>query len=129
MNLNKDILWVFSHSNPPSIPSYVFSGILPADYLNIQKVIFLKDHNPREMLTEENMFVFTDSTIQISGNTLNTSEALHAVDPAKIYLCDIVTDRVYFEKTDYYNHDFFDFFLELSSPRSTSGQKGSLPSL
>jgi len=63
-------------------------------------------NNPREMLTEENMFVFTDSTIQISGNTLNTSEALHAVDPAKIYLCDIVTDRVYFEKTDYYNHDF-----------------------
>ena len=54
MDLNKDILWVFSHSNPPSIPSYVFSGILPADYLNIQKVIFLKDHNPREMLTRFN---------------------------------------------------------------------------
>ena len=54
MDLNKDVLWVFSHSNPPSIPSYVFSGILPADYLNIQKVIFLKDHNPREMLTRFN---------------------------------------------------------------------------
>ena len=54
MDLNKDILWVFSHSNPPSIPSYVFSGILPADYLNIQKVIFLKDHDPREMLTRFN---------------------------------------------------------------------------
>ncbi len=54
MDLNKDILWVFSHPNPPSIPSYVFSGILPADYLNIQKVIFLKDHNPREMLTRFN---------------------------------------------------------------------------
>ena len=54
MDLNKDILWVFSHLNPPSIPSYVFSGILPADYLNIQKVIFLKDHDPREMLTRFN---------------------------------------------------------------------------
>jgi len=54
MDINKDILWVFSHSNPPSIPSYVFSGILPADYLNIQKVIFLKDHDSREMLTRFN---------------------------------------------------------------------------
>ena len=54
MDLNKDILWVFSHSNPPSIPSYVFSGILPADYLNIQKVIFLKDHDPKEILTRFN---------------------------------------------------------------------------
>ncbi len=54
MDLNKDILWVFSHSNPPSIPSYVFSGILPADYLNIQKVIFLRDHDPKEILTRFN---------------------------------------------------------------------------
>ncbi len=54
MDLNKDILWVFSHPNPPSIPSYVFSGILPADYLNIQKVIFLRDHDPREILTRFN---------------------------------------------------------------------------
>jgi hypothetical protein len=54
MDLNKDILWVFSHPNPPSIPSYVLSGILPADYLNIQKVIFLRDHDPREILTRFN---------------------------------------------------------------------------
>ena len=54
MDINKDILWVFSHSNPPSIPSYVVSGILPADYLNIQKIVFLKDHDPREMLTRFN---------------------------------------------------------------------------
>ena len=54
MDLNKDILWVFSHPNPPSIPSYVFSGILPADYLNIQKVIFLRDHDPKEILTRFN---------------------------------------------------------------------------
>ena len=33
MDLNKSILWVFSHPNPSSIPSYVVSGILPADYL------------------------------------------------------------------------------------------------
>ena len=33
MNLNKSILWVFSHPNPSSIPSYVVSGILLADYL------------------------------------------------------------------------------------------------
>ena len=51
---NNDILWVFSHANPPSIPSYVVSGILPADYLNIQKIVFLKDHDPREMLTRFN---------------------------------------------------------------------------
>ena len=54
MDINKDILWVFSHSNPPSIPSYVVSGILPADYLNIQKIVFLKDHDPKEMLTRFN---------------------------------------------------------------------------
>ena len=54
MELNKSILWVFSHSNPTSIPSYVVSGILPADYLNIQKIVFLKDHNPKEILTRFN---------------------------------------------------------------------------
>ena len=35
MDLNKDILWIFSHSNPSAILRYVLCGILPADYLKI----------------------------------------------------------------------------------------------
>ena len=54
MDFNKNILWIFSHSNPTSIPSYIVSGILPADYLNIQKVVFLSDHDSKEILTRFN---------------------------------------------------------------------------
>ena len=49
---NNDILWVFSWPNPEIIPSYVVSGIMPADYLKIQKVIFLESHDPKNFLLE-----------------------------------------------------------------------------
>jgi hypothetical protein len=49
---NNDILWVFSWPNPEIIPSYVVSGIMSADYLKIQKVIFLESHSPKNFLLE-----------------------------------------------------------------------------
>ena len=50
MNLKKDVLWIFSHPDPEKIPSYVLSGILPANFLTIQKIIFLIDDNPEDFL-------------------------------------------------------------------------------
>ena len=49
---NNDILWIFSWPNPEIIPSYVVSGIMSADYLKIQKVIFLESHDPKNFLLE-----------------------------------------------------------------------------
>ena len=40
---NKNVLWIFSHPKPQTIPSYLVSGIYPANYLGIQKVIFLEN--------------------------------------------------------------------------------------
>ena len=65
--------------------------------------------HPRLMTKETNIFNFTDSTIQLTAQALNASEAMHAVDPAKIYLCDIVADRVSFNKEDYYNYEFLEW--------------------
>lgn len=65
--------------------------------------------HPRSMTKETSIFNFTDSTIQITGYALNTSTAMHAVDPAKIYLCDIVADRVIFDNEDYYDSDFLEW--------------------
>ena len=50
-NIN-DILWIFSWPTPEIIPSYVVGGIMPADYLKIQKVIFLENHDPKSFLLE-----------------------------------------------------------------------------
>jgi len=47
---NKNVLWIFSHPKPQTIPSYLVSGIYPANYLGIQKVIFLENHDPKELL-------------------------------------------------------------------------------
>jgi len=52
MNFNNDILWIFSATNPEVIPSYVVGGIMPADYLKIKKIIFLKNHDPKTFLLE-----------------------------------------------------------------------------
>ena len=52
VNSKNDILWIFSWPNPEIIPSYVVSGIMPADYLKIQKVIFLENHDPKSFLLE-----------------------------------------------------------------------------
>mgnify|MGYP006086355351 CR=1 FL=1 len=45
-----NILWIFSSENPMSIPSYIVGGIMPADYLKIKKVIYLKHNNARKFL-------------------------------------------------------------------------------
>ena len=52
VNSNNDILWIFSWPTPETIPSYVVGGIMPADYLKIQKVIFLENHDPKSFLLE-----------------------------------------------------------------------------
>tara|TARA_X000000368_G_scaffold408314_1_gene388806 strand:+ start:279 stop:1238 length:960 start_codon:yes stop_codon:yes gene_type:complete len=44
--MNNEILWIFSSKNPLSIPSYIVGGIMPADFLKIQKIIFLENHDP-----------------------------------------------------------------------------------
>ncbi len=51
MNSFNNILWIFSAENPMSIPSYIVGGIMPADYLKIQKVIFLKKDDPIKFLS------------------------------------------------------------------------------
>ena len=52
MHFKNDILWIFSATNPEIIPSYVVGGIMPANYLKIQKIIFLKNHEPKSFLLE-----------------------------------------------------------------------------
>ena len=53
INFSKDVCWIFSLENPMSLPSYIVSGIMPADYNKIQKIIFLKNHNPTKFLNEK----------------------------------------------------------------------------
>ena len=79
MDLNKSILWVFSHPNPSSIPSYVVSGILPADYLNIQKIIFLKNHDPKEILIRFNpkLIIINKAMHNKVANLANSAKELN----------------------------------------------------
>jgi hypothetical protein len=98
---------------------YELSGINMKRVSEVPYLTFDPDNYPgnlknltslRKMPVEPNAFVFTDSTIQISGNVLNTSDALHAIDPSKIYLCDIVADEVYFDMgVDEYDYDFLEW--------------------
>ncbi len=53
-NQNKNILWIFSHPKPLTIPSYVVGGIMPADYLGIKKIVLLENHNPIKLLDSYN---------------------------------------------------------------------------
>lgn len=53
INMSKDVMWIFSLENPMVLPSYIVSGIFPADYNKIQKVIFLKNHSPKNFLNEK----------------------------------------------------------------------------
>ena len=66
-NLSKEIMWVFSLENPMSLPSYIVSGIMPADYHNIQKIIFLKHHDPKKFLLEKKPKVLIISKVFHSG--------------------------------------------------------------
>ena len=50
LNFEKDILWIFSSTDPEKIPSYMLGSILPANYLKIKKVVFLDNHNPKKTL-------------------------------------------------------------------------------
>lgn len=49
-NSLQDILWIFSHPNPNIIPSYVVSGIMPADMIGIKKLIYLPSNDPKKTL-------------------------------------------------------------------------------
>ena len=49
-NFNKDIIWVFSLENPERSPSNFSGGILPASYLEISKLVFLKSSKANEIL-------------------------------------------------------------------------------
>ena len=51
---SNEVLWIFSLKNPMYLPSYIVSGIMPADYLKIQKIIFLADHDPNYILNKHN---------------------------------------------------------------------------
>ena len=42
----KNVLWIFSYSKPEQFPSLILSGVIPADQLNIPRVIFKEDDNP-----------------------------------------------------------------------------------
>ena len=46
----KKTIWIFNHPLPETIPSYYVSGLMPAHYMGIRKVIFLDHHNPDELL-------------------------------------------------------------------------------
>ena len=46
----KKTIWIFNHSSPESIPSYYVSGLMPAHFMGIRKVIFLNQHKPEELL-------------------------------------------------------------------------------
>ena len=48
----ENIYWIFNHTNPAIIPSYFVSGIMPANQLEIKKVIFLKEHDPEYFLNK-----------------------------------------------------------------------------
>jgi len=49
-NSLEDALWVFNHSNPNIIPSYIVSGIMPANILGIKKLIYLPNNDPKKTL-------------------------------------------------------------------------------
>ncbi|SVD89121.1 uncharacterized protein METZ01_LOCUS441975, partial [marine metagenome] len=53
INISKDVIWIFSLENPMALPSYIVSGILPADYNKIQKIIFLEHDNPKNFLIKK----------------------------------------------------------------------------
>ena len=50
MSIVGKTLWIFSLSNPPKMPSYVVSGIMPAQSLGIEMLIFLKHHGAKTTL-------------------------------------------------------------------------------
>lgn len=43
-------LWIFSFPDPSLIPSEYVGGVKIANYLNIQKIIFLKNHDAEKTL-------------------------------------------------------------------------------
>ena len=46
----KNVLWVFSYSKPQQFPSLILSGVIPADQLNIPKVVFKENDDPKIFL-------------------------------------------------------------------------------
>ena len=46
----KKVFWVFNSLNFSIIPSYYSSGILPSNFLNSSKLVFLNEHDPEKTL-------------------------------------------------------------------------------
>ena len=49
-NSLKDALWIFSHPNPSIIPSYLVSGIMPANILEVKKLIYSPTDEPKKII-------------------------------------------------------------------------------
>lgn len=49
-----DTYWIFNHPQPETIPSYIVSGLMPAEYLGIKKIIFLENHDAEAFLNRFN---------------------------------------------------------------------------
>ena len=46
----QNTIWIFNHPNPELIPSYYVSGLMPAEYMGIKKIVFLDNHNPEKLI-------------------------------------------------------------------------------
>ena len=71
------ILWIFNHRYPNFIPSYVVSGIMPADYFGIKKIIFLESDNPDKFLD------FYKPKLLIISKAMNNRDIRLLTDSAK----------------------------------------------
>ena len=67
IDISKDVVWIFSLENPMSLPSYIVGGMMPADYNKIQKIIFLKNHDPKKFLFEKKPKILIISKVFHSG--------------------------------------------------------------
>ena len=50
----KKVFWVFNSFNFKTIPSYFVAGVLPSNYLESPKLVFLEEHDPEQTLDNIN---------------------------------------------------------------------------
>ena len=93
-NLLKNTLWIFNHPNPETIPSYYVSGLMPAHFMNIKKIIFLENHNPHSLIDK-----FKPKCIIISkAFSLKISELVEIARKKGIIVISIFDDWVFENK-------------------------------
>ena len=75
-NKYNNVLWIFSHPIPNEIPSYVVSGIMPANILGIKKLIFLENHIPDKTLSifKPNIIILSKSFHDNILNLINIAK-------------------------------------------------------